>query len=186
MNQHRFSKKKNPKEDDEICQETLSALEDCFRSSGDSSNESVELSFSKSDISEQPCTSQMKTKLPSLAQACDRTGVSDRSAAILVNAALKDMGIIKMEESSKIIDRSKIRRERVKASRNLKKKHEEERTCVYGIYFDGRKDRTFVQVREGDILSRKTITEEHIVLVSEPGSVYLGHMCNTFFWKCSK
>ncbi|KAK4883922.1 hypothetical protein RN001_000193 [Aquatica leii] len=165
-----------PNEDDKTYQVTSSPSEDSSRRSSICSNESVELQLPKSDILNQPSTSQMRTKLPSLAQACDRTGVSDRSAAILVNSALKDLGIITMEASSKIIDRSKIRRERVKARKELKKKHEEEATCVYGIYFDGRKDKTLVQIRERDILSRKTITEEHIVLVSEPGSVYFGHI----------
>lgn len=164
-------------EDVDICRTTSSVLKDCPSSPSVSSNDSVDHQVPENiDILNVPSTSQMRTKLPSLAQACDRTGVSDRSAAILVNAALKDMGIITAEESSKIIDRSKIRRERVKARKNLKKKHEEEKTCVHGIYFDGRKDKTLTQLKEGDILSRKTIIEEHIVLVSEPGSVYLGHI----------
>ena len=55
-----------------------------------------------------PSTSQMRIKLPSLAQACDRTGVSDRAAAIIVSATLRDMGIVTTEDSSKIVDRSKI------------------------------------------------------------------------------
>lgn len=169
--------KQKSKEDDDICQVTSSDRKDCPRSTNVSSNDSIDPQVPKNvEIFNAPSTSQMRTKLPFLAQACDRTGVSDRSAAILVNAALKDMGLITAEESSKIIDRSKIRRERVKTRKNLKKKHEEEISCVYGIYFDGRKDRTLIMVKEGDTISRKTTTEEHIVLVSEPGSVYLGHI----------
>uniref|UniRef100_A0A6P7H0Q8 Uncharacterized protein LOC114348899 n=1 Tax=Diabrotica virgifera virgifera TaxID=50390 RepID=A0A6P7H0Q8_DIAVI len=74
-----------------------------------------------------PSTSQMRIKLPSVAQACDRTGVSDRTAAIiLVSAALEDIGIITTEDSSKIVDRSKIRRERAKARFHLKRKDKED------------------------------------------------------------
>uniref|UniRef100_A0A6P7FUP9 Uncharacterized protein LOC114334346 n=1 Tax=Diabrotica virgifera virgifera TaxID=50390 RepID=A0A6P7FUP9_DIAVI len=124
-----------------------------------------------------PSTSQMRIKLPSVAQACDRTGVSDRTAAILVSAVLKDVGIITTEDSSKIVDRSIIRRERAKARFELKRKDKEDGSeLVYGIYFDGRKDQTLVQTSEEGSLSKKTKIEEHIVLVSEPGSKYIGHL----------
>lgn len=47
---------------------------------------------------------------------------------------------------------------------------------VNGIYFDGRKDKTLVQEKKGEKYCRKTVIEEHIVLVSEPGSTYVGHV----------
>ncbi|KAK4879051.1 hypothetical protein RN001_007197 [Aquatica leii] len=46
-------------------------------------------------------TNQMRVKLPSLAQACDRTGVSDRSAATIVSAVLKDLGLINEDRTEK-------------------------------------------------------------------------------------
>lgn len=122
-----------------------------------------------------PDTSQMRLTLPSLAQACDRTGVSDRSAAIIANAVLKDVGLISKEETSKIIDRSKIRRERKRARNTIKEQHNFDNNPFFAIYFDGRKDKTLVQTKEGDTFHRKTITEEHIALISEPGSKYFGH-----------
>lgn len=122
-----------------------------------------------------PGTSQMRLALPSLAQACDRTGVSDRSAAIIANAVLKDVGLISKEEKSKIIDRSKIRRERKRARKATKEQHNIDNNPFYAIYFDGRKDKTLVQTKEGDTFHRKTIVEEHIALISEPGSKYFGH-----------
>lgn len=62
----------------------------------------------------------MRTTLPNVAQACDRTGVSDISAAILINVALKDVEIITKEtksytkeyQSLKEVDRSKHINER--------------------------------------------------------------------------
>ncbi|KAF2903508.1 hypothetical protein ILUMI_02675 [Ignelater luminosus] len=46
------------------------------------------------------------------ALACNRTGVSDRSAAIIASAGLRDIGIISEEDSSFIVERSKILRAR--------------------------------------------------------------------------
>ncbi|GBL79609.1 hypothetical protein AVEN_18170-1 [Araneus ventricosus] len=57
-----------------------------------------------------------------MTQACDRTGVCDRSAAIAINAVLKDKGIIDKVDSSKVVDRRKIRRERIKTHSGLKRK----------------------------------------------------------------
>ena len=53
----------------------------------------------------------MTVRLPSLAKACDRTGVSDRAAAIIASSVLQDMGIVSPNDTSKVIDRSRIRRE---------------------------------------------------------------------------
>ena len=51
-------------------------------------------------------------KLPSVALACDRTGTSDRVASMIASATLTDAGIINESDKSKVIDRSKVRRER--------------------------------------------------------------------------
>ncbi|KAF2893076.1 hypothetical protein ILUMI_13097 [Ignelater luminosus] len=47
---------------------------------------------------------------------------------------------------------------------------------AYGVYIDGRNDRTLIKITEGGGNKRKTIAEEHVLLVSEPGSLYLGHV----------
>ncbi|GBP46965.1 hypothetical protein EVAR_30997_1 [Eumeta japonica] len=65
-------------------------------------------------------TEEMRSKLQNIATAYNRTGVSDRSAALIVNDALLDLNVISTENSSKVIDRSKIRRERKKARRFTK------------------------------------------------------------------
>lgn len=51
-------------------------------------------------------------KFPALASACDRHGLSDRSAAAIATAVLEDIGVVTDVDSSNVIDRSKIRRER--------------------------------------------------------------------------
>ena len=65
------------------------------------------------DILEPP-SKQMRVNLPSLTLACDRTGVSDRSAAIIASAVLQDFGVVTSDDKSFVVDRSKVRRERTK------------------------------------------------------------------------
>ncbi|KAK0043374.1 hypothetical protein Bpfe_027193 [Biomphalaria pfeifferi] len=90
---------------------------------------------------------QMRVKLPLLALACDRYGVSDRAAAGIASAVLQDVGIIQERDVSKVIDRSKVRRERCKKRGTL---------CagvsntITGLYFDGRKDSTMTLIKECD------------------------------------
>ena len=57
---------------------------------------------------------QMRISLPTVATECDRFNISDRSAAAISNAVLKDVGILSECNRAMIIDRSKIRRERKK------------------------------------------------------------------------
>lgn len=59
-------------------------------------------------------------------QKTSRTDVSDRLAAILLNATLKDMGIITKDNYSKVVDRSTIRSEIIKKHNQLKSKKEVE------------------------------------------------------------
>ena len=96
---------------------------------------------------------QMRVKLPSLAIACDRHGVSDRAAAGIVSAVLQDIGIIHSD------DRSKVRREHRKKRCAVRP---EASSTINGLHFDGRKDRTMIQTKERDgKFNRKIIIEEH-------------------------
>src|SRR6218665_1890337 len=119
----------------------------------------------------------MTKSLPSLAKACDQTGVSDRSAAVLATSVLHDLGLVSPVDRSKVIDRSKIRRERRKNRKELQQNGDQfDHSGIEGIFFDGRKDQTLTQVLGVDNkYHRKTLTEEHISIVSEPGSLYFSH-----------
>jgi len=124
----------------------------------------------------------MTMSLPSLAKACDRTGVSDRSAAVLATSVLHDLGLVSPIDRSKVIDRSKIRRERSKTRKELQQnddhidQFDHTHTGMEGVFFDGRKDRTLTQVLGDDNkYHRKTLTEEHISIIAEPGSSYFSH-----------
>ena len=57
---------------------------------------------------------QMRVALPTLPAACDRHGVSDRAAATLATAVLQDMQIVHKGDTTQVIDRSKVKRERHK------------------------------------------------------------------------
>lgn len=138
-----------------------------------------------------PSTSQMRVALPKTARMADRLGLSDRAVAALASAVLEDFGIITAEDKSMVIDRHKIRRERSKYRSQLQKPGSDEEVTIQGLYFDGRKDRTLEMVQKGTKYYRGTKTEEHISLIEEPGSKYVGHVtpisgtgvsiCNSIF-----
>ena len=96
-------------------------------------------------------TERNTTELPNLAAACDRTGVSSRSAAILSSALLEDVGLINCFSTSAIIDRSKIKRQRSKSrSEQIKRAAKKEATAKYhGLHYDGKKDETIRTVQKG-------------------------------------
>ena len=121
-------------------------------------------------------TQQMRLSLPSLAMACDRTGVSNRGAAILASAVLEDLKIITKEDKSKVIDKTKIQREKKKLRLEIKLQEKGKASVLEGLYFDGRKDTTIVMDKAKGNCCKSTIKEEHVVLVSEPGSNYMGHV----------
>ena len=117
-----------------------------------------------------PQNKQMRLSLPCLASACDRYMVSDRSAAAIASAVLEDVGLISSEDLTQVIDRNKIRRARSTTRENQKPQQVE----ITSLYFDGRKDKT-MEVNGSKI---RIVNEEHIPLIQEPKSNYLGH-CTT-------
>ena len=98
------------------------------------------------------------------AQTCDRLQIPDRAAAALSSALLRDFEIVTPEKTQLLINKSKVRRERSKQRRAFQSSD-----CalasqsMQGLYFDSRKDKTFIQVTEQDgRLHHRTIWEEHI------------------------
>jgi hypothetical protein len=72
-----------------------------------------------------------------------------------------------------VIDRSKIRRERKCVRKELQLDLPD---SISALYFDGRKDRIRIVVKNTKKYYAKTVTEEHVTLVKEPNFVYLGHI----------
>lgn len=117
-------------------------------------------------------TQNINRTLPTVARTLDRFGISDRSGAAIVSATLKDFGVITAEDSSNVIDRSKIRRVRSLARSQSMDGNKMDIDSYIGISFDSRKDNTMVYED-----NRKSIkVEEHITLLKEPGSQYIGHI----------
>ena len=69
---------------------------------------------SDSDSSSSETSKQMRVSLANLAREADRYGVSNRAAASLATAVLVDFGIVTNADRSKVIDKNKLRRERIK------------------------------------------------------------------------
>jgi len=118
---------------------------------------------------------QLRKELPAFARACDRHRVSDRSAAAIATAVLHDFGLISHVDSSNVIDKSKVRRERKKNRSKLICQVKEYKD-VTSLYFDGRKDKTLINVKKEKKYHRQVIVEEHLSLVAEPNSIFLGHI----------
>lgn len=119
--------------------------------------------------------SQQRLRLSNTAKASDRHAVSDRAAAEIASSVLVDYGVITSDDFSEVIDRSKIRRERHKYRESLRAESANSSTDLRGLYFDGRKDKTLTQEQAGGTFHRRTVTEEHVSLIQEPDSIYLGH-----------
>ena len=109
--------------------------------------------------------------LTNAALAAERYGVSNRAAAAIINGFQMDVGRITERDRTKIIDPKKIwrARERVRQETACEAAECLTESGLHSLYFDGRKDRTCAE------RSSVTAVEEHVVVLSEPGSVYLTH-----------
>ena len=74
---------------------------------------------------------------------CERYQISDRAAAAIGSATLKDFGVVTDHNASLVIDRSKLRREHQKYRDEIRKA-EGLFEIVDEIHIDGRKDATLV------------------------------------------
>ena len=89
---------------------------------------------------------------------------------MIVTAALDDIE----EENANAIDKNKVAREK----QNSRKQYMDsnENANVISLYFDGRKNRTLLmEESETKRIRREVIIEEHVTVLAEPESRYLGH-----------
>lgn len=106
--------------------------------------------------------------LKNLSTICDRYGISDRAAAAVASAVLQDVKI-----NNEVIDKSKLRRARQKLRKETLSQGQLD--TIPALFFDGRKDKTLKIVMKGGKKYRLTSVEEHISIIKEPGSVYVGY-----------
>ncbi|GBM41151.1 hypothetical protein AVEN_4174-1 [Araneus ventricosus] len=124
-----------------------------------------------------PTVTPVVTKVLPAVRTLDRFDIFDRAGAAIVSTALQDVAIISENNVLNVVDRYKIRRGRTKARTTLLSQVIKDYDLdQFGLYFDGRKDRTLSMEDN----RRKVIIEEHISLVKEPGSEYIGHVSVNF------
>lgn len=105
---------------------------------------------------------------------CDRFGISDRAASALATAILNDLDLSDNAGNRIIIDRNKIRREREKA-RQIVLKRVENVSTLEAFSFDSRKNKARATDRKDDRNYPRVVDENHVVILKQPNSVYLGH-----------
>lgn len=104
-----------------------------------------------------------------LAKVLDRYKVSNRAGAAIASAALIDAGLATKDNPTNLIDKCKLQRAR-KRERETRSTNLLNEVC--SIYFDGRKDKT-LKFTDGKL---HYAVEEHVVIITEPGTQYFGHV----------
>ena len=121
---------------------------------------------------------QMRQRLKETAKTADRFAVSSAAAAAIASSAHEDFGIIKGGDTRSIIDQSKMKRERKKTRVETTQLQRSSEGSLLAPYFDGKKNETIYCEKEDGSRKRKSLVE-HISLVSEPGSKYIGHVTSS-------
>ncbi len=112
--------------------------------------------------------------IDAVAMACDRFGISDTAGAVISTATLQSAGLVKEDNLQLVIDKNKVKRAREKIGQQLYSQRDDN---IIGLYFDGRKDRTmYMEISEDDVPRKRFKKEEHISIIGEPFSKYLGHL----------
>ena len=109
-------------------------------------------------------------RLDFTALCADRYRFSSRGAAALINDFQRDIGRVTQDNTTHVLAPMKLwrARSRVRADAAQEAASVASAAGIRGLYFDGRKDKTAVS-------ASTNIREEHVVVLSEPGSEYLGH-----------
>lgn len=87
---------------------------------------------------------------------------------------MQSAGLITDNNFQLVIDQNKLKRAREKVGHQLYLQRDDE---IVGLYFDGRKDRTmYMKTCEDGVARKRFKKEEHISVIGEPHSKYLGHV----------
>ena len=117
-----------------------------------------------------------RKKWPNLARICERYQLSDRAAAAVANSVLVDVGLVTEDDKTRIIDRSKLRRERERCRNEIRSEEQQNFGLVNAVYLDGRKDATQIVAQGPNEKHYRSVQlKEHYTVVGEPGSYYLIH-----------
>lgn len=109
------------------------------------------------------------------AMQCDRFGVSDRAAAALSSALMKDFDIKDKNKKTLVIDKSRVQRERNRCRNEILKKRFDSSTLL-AFSFDSRKDESLVTEIINNKPHTRKIKEPHMVVLREPDCRLIGHI----------
>ncbi|KAK3931072.1 23S rRNA (uracil(1939)-C(5))-methyltransferase [Frankliniella fusca] len=132
-----------------------------------------------SSCSSTSSSSRNTLELPTACRMAERYNLPSGAAAAFATAVLEDVGAVKPEDTTLVVDRRKFSRQRQKFRSETREQELQQlrETELLGLYFDGRQDKT--KVREELANGKVRIvsgTEEHVVLLAQPGDLYLGHV----------
>ena len=133
-----------------------------------------------------------KLSLKYFSRDCDRYKISDRAAAKLGNALMKDLGVVSRGKTKLLLCPSKVRRERQRWGEVRQTEHAAQ-PLPGGVYADGKicptlvRDTTSTTIQERgkrgrasrqvvSTTSTKLYQTEHVTLVSQPGKKYITHV----------
>ena len=173
-------------------------IDDAFQEEEEDSQEQEEKEDSDSDWEdldqvEEVTRSYNTMPLKNFARECERYDVSDRTGAKLGNGLLRDLGIVKKGNTSKLICPTRLRRQRQKWGAKIDKEHSA-KEFSQGIYTDGKRIPTLVRdtkvtrvklpgARRGraayktvQTTGNKLVVEDHYPVVSQPGGEYVTHV----------
>ena len=107
---------------------------------------------------------QNRKKWPNLARICERYQLSDRAVA---NSVLVDVGLVTEDDKTRIIDRSKLRRERERCRNEIRSEEQQNLGLVNAMYLDGRKDATQIVAQGPNEKHYRSVQlEEHYTLLT--------------------
>ena len=158
-----------------LCQLLIMSRESEFLAS--TSTDTSQSSAVSQFLAEMPNPSiQNRKKWPNLARICERYQLSDRAAAAVANSVLMDVGLVTEDDKTRIIDRSKLQRERERCRNEIRSEEQQNFGLVNAVYLDGRKDATQIVAQGPNEKHYRSVQlEEHYTVVGEPGSYYLTH-----------
>ena len=101
---------------------------------------------------------------PIMIKMAERYNVKDTHLAACLSGYLVDTQQITDNDYSMVIDSSTIRRQK----KRCRRENRPSKTNLSAIYFDGKKDKT---LQSNGFMK----VEEHVTILNEPGSEYVGH-----------
>ena len=110
----------------------------------------------------------MRMKLTNTALISQRFGVSLQAMAAIASSVLHDVGLVTKLDTSIVIERNKIARERYRIMEELKSESSNiDNDHLAGLYFVGRRDKILSTEKEEDKYYQREMVEEHYSLVKK-------------------